>query len=265
MRGRPGAAALVALAALAVAPAAAPAQPASIRPTMYGPWGLACPYPRARAATASCTIRYQWPGSQSGYGLEWDVFLDASGNSRVSTSGWSRATCRRITVSQEQGRAYRLTDENIQLWRMENHAERLLVAMLNHIPSFGDCAREGAASAAFPATLLDGQAADFTRALIAAETRLRGRGPDPNEGRTTTSNLGGVEITGPRDSLERLAPAAAELGWSVSWYSPYLTLSLPANYQPRQFDLLLQRMNSLGLRDLRVHLIGHYGYSRVER
>ena len=44
--------------------------------------------------------------------------------------------------------------------------------------------------------------------------------------------MAGMEITGSRDSLNRVAAAATELGWEVSRYSPYMTLSLPANYQP---------------------------------
>jgi len=249
---------------LAAFPAAQPARADSIRPTMYGQWGLACPRPMMRDAIASCTIRYHPPRSPSSDGIEWEVFLDASGNSRFSTSSWSHATCRRITVSQEEGRLYHLTDARIPLWRIEDHAERLLDAMRSHIAAFGDCTRESADSEAYPDTLLNDQQADFTRALIAAETRLRGRGPDPNDGVTTTANLGGVTFRGSQASIAQAASIAAELHWYIDGRRRQsLAIMPPPSYAPPVFDQLMARIDAAGLTDLDIRLLGPYGPARV--
>lgn len=245
-------------------PASQPARATSTAPTMYGAWGLFCPHSMVPDAIPSCSIRYQSAGSRPGYAVEWEVYLDASGNSRFSTSGWSRTACRRITVSQEEGRLYRLADASIPLWRMEDHAERLLDAMRSHIPSFGDCAREGADSEALPGNLLDGQLADFTRALIAAETHLRGRGPDRNDGVTTTANLGGVTFRGSPASIDQVARIAAALNWSIDGrLRQSLAIMPPPNYAPPAFDALLARIDAAGLHDLDIRLLGPYGPARV--
>jgi hypothetical protein len=252
---------LILVASLAAFPAVQPARADSMRPVMYGPWGLACPQ-GVRVGPPSCTIRYQTPGNRPGFGIDWEVFLDDSGNSNFTTRGWSRATCRPIELKQEEGRLYRLTDVSIPIWRMEDHAERLLDAMRSHIPAFGDCARESADSEAWPDTLLDGQQADFTRALIAAETRLRGRGPDRNDGVSTTANLAGVTFRGSPASIDQVARIAAELNWYIDGrLHQSLTIMPPPGYAPPVFDTLMARLD--GLHDLDIRLLGPYGPARV--
>ena len=152
--------------------ALAPAQASSVRPVMYGPWAMSCPHLMVRGQSAYCHIRFQ----PAGKAINWSVYLDAGNNSRFTTSGWSRTACRRIEVTQEQGRSYRLSWADVPLERMEDHARRLLAAMHTHIAFFGDCPRENGEPAAYPDTLLDGTEDDFTRAVVATERRLR----DPN-------------------------------------------------------------------------------------
>ncbi len=252
---------LVIAAALLVAMVAtAPARATSTAPVMYGPWALSCPQSMVIGAPPSCTIRYQ-PQDED---IEWTVFLDAGGNSRFSTSGWSRTTCQRIAVSQDQGRLYQLTDATIPLWRMEDHADRLLDAMRSHIPFLGDCPRQGADSEAYQEALLNGLEADFTRALIAAETQLRGRGPDRNDGVTTSANLAGVTFRGSQASIDQVARIAAELDWYIDGRTRQsLAIMPPPNYAPGLLDMLLGRLDSLGLRDLDIRLLGPYGPARV--
>jgi hypothetical protein len=253
---------VIGAAVLVLVAATAPARATSTAPVMYGPWALSCPRSMVTGAPPSCTIRYQPPGED----IAWTVFLDAGGNSRFTTTGWSRATCQRIAVSQDQGRLYRLTDATIPLWRMEDHADRLLDAMRSHIPALGDCPRQGADSEPYPETLLNGREADFTRALIAAETVLRGRGPDRNEGVTTSANLAGVTFRGSQASIDQVARIAAVLDWYIDGRTRQsLTVMPPPNYGPRLFDLLLGRLDGLGLRDLDIRLLGPYGPARVRR
>ncbi len=253
---------VIAAALLAPFVASAPARGTSTAPVMYGPWALACPRSMMSDEPPSCTIRYQPQGKD----IAWTVFLDAGGNSRFMTIGWSRTTCQRITVSQDQGRLYRLTDATIPLWRMEDHADRLLDAMRSHIPSFGDCPRQGADSEAYPETLLNGLEADFTHALIAAETRLRGREPDRNDGVTTSANLAGVTFRGSQASIDQVARIAAELDWYIDGRTRRsLTIMPPPNYAPGLLDTLLGRLDGLGLRDLDIRLLGPYGPARLDR
>ena len=265
MRGHTRSAMVALAVSVAAFPATTPAQASSVRAIMYGAWGMACPRGMGRNRQSSCMIHYR-AGNRPGYEINWEVYLDDSGTSRLASRGWSRTTCQPISLSEEVGRYYRLTDESIPVWRMEDHARRLLAAMRSHIPSFGDCQRQRAYSEAFPETLLNGQEAGLTRALIAAETELRGRGPDRNEGVTTTANLNHVEFRGSRASLDRIEATAVARGWRADGRNAdYMAMMLPDNYQPNRFDALAAEIDRLGLNDIEIWLIGHYGPTRVRR
>ena len=256
---------VAALGAFLCLPAAS--QATSVRGQAYGFWDMACPRSMFGEALAQCSIRFRSPRAEvdpSVLHMAWTLSLDAGGNAHVTSSGRSRTTCRSMDVRQEVRRNYRLTDETIELWRMEEMAERAYATMRSHIGFFGNCPREDGDSEPFPETLLEASQADFTRALIAAETRLRGRGPEPNGGSTTSANLAGVEFRGSQASLDRLAEAAVELDWRVDTRTARrLVVMPPPDYEPSKFNALLERIERMGLHDLDVRMIGPYGPARI--
>ena len=74
------------------------------------------------------------------------------------------------------------------------------------------------------------------------------------------SELVAVEFSGSKPSLDRLAEAATALGWKVDGHSAgSLRILPPANYDPDQFGLLLERIEELGISDIGLRLIGPNG------
>ena len=75
------------------------------------------------------------------------------------------------------------------------------------------------------------------------------------------SELVAVEFSGSTRSLDRLATAAASLGWRIDVRSERLLRILPPpNYNPdRHFGPLLEQIEAMGLTDFGLRLIGPNG------
>jgi hypothetical protein len=160
--------ALVSVAVLAAASTPATTSANRIRPAEYGQWRVVCGTDVGPVQTSYCGVRFQVPGEELG----WEARIKATEMTQIITWGLA-GNCRNAELRQEEGRPYSLRAPNLNSAAMQAFARQLLAAMHLSLDFFRDCYNDTGRPRPYPANLLDDNAADFTRAVVAVETNMR--------------------------------------------------------------------------------------------